>query len=123
MKISTKAALFSGLLFPGIGHIYLRQYARGMLLALAAAGAFYIMVSTAFQAALEITAKIESGEIPLESQTIAALVARQSDAAGPAANIAALVLLISWIIGIVDSYRAGRRLEQSPDTAGDPGAD
>jgi len=44
MTKSTKAALLSGLIFPGIGHIVLKQYVRGSILALVALLAVSAMV-------------------------------------------------------------------------------
>ena len=36
MKRSTRAVLLSGLVFPGLGHIFLKQYLRGSILVLIA---------------------------------------------------------------------------------------
>jgi hypothetical protein len=49
MTKSTKAALLSGLIFPGIGHIGLKQYLRGSILALVSLLAMSAMVKVAFQ--------------------------------------------------------------------------
>jgi hypothetical protein len=66
MTKSTKAALLSGLIFPGIGHIVLKQYLRGSILALVTLLAVSAMVKVAFQRAQTIVDRVVSGEIPLE---------------------------------------------------------
>ncbi len=109
MNKSVKAALLSGLLFPGTGHLLLKRYVRGIALCVTALLCLVIVVGNSIQIALAVRDRIESGEIPLDLQVITeqVLAAR----GGPDFQIvdfAALVLVGCWIIGIVDSYRIGR---------------
>jgi hypothetical protein len=48
MKKSSKAALLSGLIFPGIGHMVLKQYLRGSVLMFSALAAFSVIVTRVF---------------------------------------------------------------------------
>lgn len=113
MKRSTKAALLSGLIFPGIGHLFLRHYVRGTVLALAALLATSIIVSSAYQQALAIVARIESGDIPLDPVAIAAMASNSSAGSNGFVETAALiVLLASWLLGIIDSCRLGALQEK-----------
>jgi hypothetical protein len=108
MTRSTKAALLSGLIFPGVGHMILKQYLRGSVLALSALIALSVIVTNAIKQALTIVDRINSGEIPLEAGAIAELASMPtSGAEGSILNIAALVFGTVWIIGIIDSYRLG----------------
>ncbi len=108
MKRSTKAALLSGLIFPGVGHMALKQYLRGSILMLAALAALIVIITKAVEQALIIVDKINSGEIPLESVTITELASQSTGAAeGSILNIAVLVVVACWPIGIIDSYRLG----------------
>src|SRR5215472_18669778 len=108
MRYSTKAALLSGLVFPGVGHLYLRRWLRGTLLAAGAAVLSYFLVSTAVNSAMDIAGKIEGGDVPLTEEAISALVSKASQENERSTDIASAILLALWAIGIVDSYREGR---------------
>ena len=106
VKKSTKAALLSALVFPGIGHIYLKKTIRGAILASASFSALYYLVSSALEKAFEISEKIQQGEIALDVEAITRLVSEQStNADGQLLNIASYTLVICWLIGIFDAYR------------------
>ena len=109
MKKSTKAALLSALVFPGVGNFYLKRYISGAVIAGAAVVALYVLISNAIVRALEIVDKLQRGEIQPDMAVITELVSKQP--AGTEAlliNIATAVLILSWIIGMVDAYRCGR---------------
>jgi hypothetical protein len=119
LKKSTKAALLSMLIFPGVGHFYLKKYVLGLLLSIGAATATYFIVSSAVQTALEVVVKIEGGSIPLEVGTITELVSQQSHASEYSTNIAMIALFTFWIIGMLDSFRVGHMLEKVDGVAGE----
>lgn len=115
MTRSTKAALLSGLIFPGVGHIILKQYRRGPILMLLALVALSVIVTKAIKQALTVVDRINSGEIPVEAGAITELVSQPTiGAEGSILNIAALVLGACWLVGIVDSYRLGIIQENKP---------
>ena len=67
------------------------------------------MVTTTVERAWEIAEKIQSGAVQLDATTVAELVSQQSAGTdSQIVNIAALAIIICWIIGIIDSYRVGR---------------
>ena len=71
------------------------------------------MASIAIDKALKITADIQNGNIQPDIATITALVSKQSTGTeSQLLNIASTALLICWIIGIIDSYRAGHTQEK-----------
>ena len=112
MNRSTKAALLSGLVFPGIGHMYLKRYVHGVILSVGAASATYYIVSVAVKAALEIAEKIQNNGAPLDMGGIVELVSLQSSGNEQSTNIAMIALVGCWIVGITDSYRQGRAQEK-----------
>jgi hypothetical protein len=115
MKISTKAALLSGLVFPGLGHMVLKQYLRGSISALIGLS---VIVTKAVNQALAIVDKINSGEIPLEAGAITDQVSNSTGGAeGLILNIATFVVVACWLIGIIDSYRVGinQEKQRTPD--------
>jgi len=109
MKRSTKAVLLSAFVFPGVGHLYLRQFVIGIVLSGGSAGAVYYVVSSAVSKALEIAETIQSEGVPLDIDAIVSLVSEQSRGAESVSlSIATIALIAFWVIGIVDLYRMGR---------------
>ena len=108
MKKSIKAALLSGLIFPGIGHLMLKQHLRGSVLMVSSLIALWAIVNVAYQRALAIVDRINSGDIPFDTGAIAEAVSDPGVSAGSLMeNISLLVLIACWLIGIIDSYRLG----------------
>lgn len=108
MQKSTKAALLSGLIFPGVGHLVLKRYLRGSVLMLLALVAFSYFVNVAYQSATVIVDRINSGDIPLDTGAIAAAASDAgAGASGPVENFSLAALFVCWLFGIIDSYRLG----------------
>jgi hypothetical protein len=108
MKKSSKAALLSGLICPGLGHIFLKKYFRGAALVVLSLAALSVVVTTAYQQALLVADQIISGDVSMEAGAIAQAVAASTDAADSLLeNAAVIVLLTCWLAGIIDSYRLG----------------
>ncbi len=113
MTKPTKAALLSGLIFPGIGHVFLKHYLRGSILMLPALVALSAIVKVAFQQAQAIVDRVVSGEVPLETVAISKLVAESpNDSDSLMSSISVFVFVACWLIGIIDSYRIGAALEK-----------
>ena len=108
MTRSIKAALLSGLIFPGIGHMVLKQYLRGSILILFTLISLSVVVTVAVRRALSIVDSIKSGEIPVETGAIAELVSNSTSGADSSiVNFSVIVFGACWLIGIIDSYRLG----------------
>ena len=109
MSKSIKAALLSALVFPGVGHFFLKQRVSGTVLAAAALVSLWVVITKAMERALQITEEIQRGDVPLDVDAITELVSRQpAGVEGHLLDIAWAVLIVVWLIGIVDSYRVGR---------------
>lgn len=119
MKRSTKAVLVSGLVFPGLGHIFLRSYVVGLVLVCLAGGSVYMVVNTAIETALDVAREIETGSMSIDSASISQLVAQRSQQAEQSTNVAVWVFMASWVIGIIDSYRVGRAQERQDESSVD----
>lgn len=110
MTKSTKAALLSALVFPGVGHLFLKKYVSAVILASTAFVGVYYLTMTMIEKALQITQKIQMGDVPLDVVGLTELVSQQSASAeAQLINIATTTFIIVWLISIVDSYRAGRK--------------
>ncbi len=110
MKASTKAALISALIFPGLGHLVLRprRALRGLVFLIPAALAVSWLVRQVLELSLQLTAELNSGTLAADP---AAILARL-DAAGadnPAANWLTLLALLCWIGAIADALWLGHR--------------
>ncbi len=112
MKKSTKAALLSAFVFPSAGHFFLKKHVTGAVLATATLASLYLLISETVDRVLQITDKIQHGEVQLNVAAITALVSKQTGSEIQIINIASTVLMILWLIGIADSYRIGRRQDK-----------
>ena len=118
MKKSMKAALLSALIFPGVGHFYLKRFKSGLLLAGVSFAALYYLLAKAVERAYEISEKIQSGAVPLDAEAINSLVTQPSSGAdAQMLSLATTALVVCWLIGIVDSYRAGRVQDKRDEEA------
>lgn len=107
MTKSIKAALLSTLVFPGAGHFFLKRHIRGIILTVATIASLYFLISGVVEKALQITDKIQRGQVQLDIAAITELVSAQPTGS-EVITIASYVLMIAWLIGIIDSYRIGR---------------
>ena len=107
-----KAVLLSACVFPGSGHLYLKRFGVGVMLAGAAFLSLYVLVSKTVERALAISERIQRGEIPPDFTAISDYVSAQS-AGGEtlSINLATLVLVVVWLVGIVHCHVIGRGLE------------
>ncbi|MGD8796734.1 MAG: hypothetical protein PVH51_07765, partial [Thiohalophilus sp.] len=119
MKKSTKAVLLSGLVFPGLGHIYLKRYLVGLVLLCIAGIAIFTITETTINIALEVVGEIETGNLALDSQSITQLVEQRSREAEQSTNLQLWVFMACWIFGIIDSYRIGSRKERMEKPSGE----
>lgn len=112
MKISTKAALFSGLVFPGTGLYLLKHYIRGSIFFVPALlmvlyignglAAVYSELSTKLNANPQALPDIAK----LTSDVQASLMAHL-----PHYHQAISLFVIAWIISTISSYFAGKKQE------------
>jgi hypothetical protein len=121
MRKSTAAVLLSAFAFPGAGHLYLRSYARGIGLIAISAAALIGFINHAWQEAEKISAQLNAeinagGVIDLTS-LIAQVAAAVDRIDRQPFTIATLILLICWVIGILDSYRIGKKFEMITTSA------
>lgn len=110
MNKAIKAFLFSALLFPGCGHFYLKKPIMGGLLATISVVCLYFFTVNVFSLAKTISDKILSGEIAADVFEISAAITKGlADSGLHQLNILTITLFSCWIIGMLDSYRIGRK--------------
>jgi hypothetical protein len=114
MSNSLKGALLSGLILPGLGQVFLKHYIRGAALILAALVCLSSMVVKTMENALAIHEKLglKGGAISMSDISKAAAQASStSDSLN--FNFLALLLMLCWIIGVVDAYRIGKKMDMA----------
>ncbi len=108
VKQSSKAALLSALVFPGLGHLLLRQTVRGWTLLLVSLAAISVVVRIAFLQAESIMGRVASGNISLDAVAIGEAAAHAASASDERlSGISYLVFAACWLFGIIDAYRIG----------------
>lgn len=105
MKKSIKSALLSALIFPGAGHLHLKCYKRGLILLISSLTAIVILVQQALERVAVIINKMETDGTAMNNQEVAELI---SQSPNESLNIAAIVITVCWLYGIIDSFRAGK---------------
>jgi len=121
MSNSLKAALLSGLVFPGIGQVVLKRYRRGVVLMLIVLACLFIVVAKAVQQAFSILKQIElaGGTINVDAiLNVATQSSTNSDSL--LFNSILLLIIVCWILGVVDAYRIGKKrdLEEQSTSQG-----
>lgn len=112
MKKSVKASLLSALVFPGVGHLYLGKYVPGLILAIISILALGYLTNELLDTAQQLSDGILNGTIQPDIESITAMVSSQhGDQHSGLHNATAAALLFCWLFGMVDSYRAGKRLD------------
>lgn len=114
MKKSFKAALYSGLIFPGAGQFLLKRYIRGMIFFAPSMAALVYVVDFVMRKATSIVEQIEQGTIPLEPVSLSQLLEGSSKGSDLyLANAVQWVMLAIWALSLIDAYRLGNIMEQS----------
>jgi uncharacterized membrane protein len=118
MDKATKAALFSAILFPGWGQIYLKHYKRGLIFILPVLTATVILAWTIIEAGASIirAAPFKKDTVQVSDVLSVTLRAFQSVDVTFFLLMIALLLLL-WLLSIIDAYRLGKKLADSPTTA------
>jgi ABC-type spermidine/putrescine transport system permease subunit I len=115
MNNSLKAALLSGLVFPGLGQIFLKHYKRAAVIILAVFGSLALVIVKATQLALTILEKIESEGRLIDIDSITEATS-QATASILTINFGFLLIIICWIIGTVDAYRVGKKKDKEENS-------
>jgi TM2 domain-containing membrane protein YozV len=109
MKTAVKAALLSGVVFPGLGQIYLKRYRRGLIILILVLLAFGIIIGTVTVSALKSLKAIENGGGIADMETISNLASIDSAHSGIYLRLILLFVLCCWLFSVVDAYKIGQR--------------
>ena len=114
MKISAKAALLSGLVFPGVGQLYLKLYWRGAIIMFFVLSGLGIIIGIATARALEILERIQSQSGTVDMATISKLaIASSTDHTSFYYRVSFLFIACCWLFSVIDAYMNGKKKEIS----------
>ncbi len=112
MKKSIKAPLFSAFLFPGSGHLYLKQYIKGITLGFLSLLGLFILLSHIIEITHGITLQIQQGALPLDIEQIRAALLQALEKKETFWVLISYPLIgITWLFGVIDSYRLAKKTE------------
>ncbi len=109
MKPSTKAAFLSALVFPGIGHLFLKRFKTGAAIIIATIGLIGVLMYAAMSVLNKIYSRLEKDILSLDYNQIINIVTQAME--GNIIfifNTAIWLITLLWIGSIIDSYRIGR---------------
>jgi TM2 domain-containing membrane protein YozV len=111
MKASYKAALLSLLVFPGVGHFYLKKYWRGLIIMFIVLNGIGFMIWSATVSALNrldsVVVKMQGGTTRL--QEISDIVGSKTLTTTPYYDAVFYVTVCCWIFAIIDAYKIGKK--------------
>jgi TM2 domain-containing membrane protein YozV len=128
MHVAIKAALLSGLVFPGLGHVYLKRYIRGIGYMIATLIPMIVVVADLTRLATLTLDNLAARGTVIDMTTISDAAAHAAAAApGLRIDLMLMLMLGCWLAAVVDAFRLGRqrdRLARSafkrPDHGGPP---
>lgn len=107
MQRAVSAALWSALVFPGAGHLYLRRPLRACAFLAPSLVAGYLFFGELMRRAETLADQLLAGKMPLEPAAIAARLEEQGGSSGMT-NLLGVVLFACWVAAIVDSVLVAR---------------
>lgn len=113
MKPSTRAALLSGLVFPGTGQIHLKHRRRGVAIMVCVLAGIGVIVWRATVKAFPILEQLQSRSERIDMETVLQLARTSSADPFPYSTLVLFFLVCCWLFSIVDAYRIGKRAEQT----------
>lgn len=108
VNLALKAALLSGLVYPGAGHFLLKKYVMCVVLVCSFSLPLMLILSDMMSVVQTLVEQIQTGVVPLDVIEIRQqLLSNIKTKIGETSNYTLSLLVILWGIGIVDSYRIG----------------
>jgi len=112
MKLSTRAAIYSGLVFPGAGYFVVKKTIHGAVAFLITFAGLAVVMIEAFHKAQIIADKIVMGAIPIDIGVIREQILTTPGVfSTPVVSAISIVIGLVWLVGIVDSWRIGKQDE------------
>ncbi len=111
MRKSTQALLWSAAIFPGAGHLFLKYFQRGIALIAISLISLSLLLIQIVQYASQVIEKALAEGSSLDLQYLVATT-MQASADDKILNAALWALILCWVLGMVDAYLLGKKLER-----------
>jgi len=122
MTNAFKAALLSGLVFPGLGQLVLKRYWRGVLLMFAVLAGLWIVITEALQRAFTLLQQIESAGGTIDMDTVLNAATQASgDYGNTVFRLAIYFVFGCWIFAVIDAWRIGKQTDRKEPATEDSG--
>lgn len=119
---ATKAALYSALIFPGAGLLWLKHYQRAAIFIAPTLLALWYLCSTLYKSIapvyMQMLRDARGGTLAVDPNNLGALYIKLHQEIYQAIaihhdqlNLAKIILVAAWLCSIVSSYFAGKKLE------------
>jgi hypothetical protein len=115
MKTAIKAALLSALVFPGLGQMYLKRYARGLIpMVLTLTGLGLLMMQATVGVLRELDKmQIQGGLVDLNA--VANRAAASSASGDWYSPLIMPMIVVCWLFSMIDAYMLGKGKEPPAD--------
>ena len=113
MKRATKVALLSLLVFPGIGHLFLKKYAVALAFFLSCAYLLVSFVRGILDKSQQVVDSLIRGEIPLEIVAIRQALEEHGVLASSQQVTVGYLFLFVWALAAFDAYRIAKKNEEN----------
>lgn len=111
MNQSTKAALLSGLVFPGVGQISIGHIKRGWFIIAAVCLYLYLIISEIIHEMYSAIAKMQESGSVMDAQAVSKMTSDvMSFSANTYLNIVLVLLIVTWVVSVIDAYLLGKKI-------------
>ena len=119
MKTAIKAALLSALVFPGVGQMYLKRYARGLIPMVLTLTGLGVWIAQATVGALQEIEKMQSQGGIVDLSAVANRAAASSASGDWYSPLIMPMIVVCWLFSVIDAYMLGKRKgpPMAPDRA------
>ena len=112
MKASSKAALLSALVFPGLGQMYLKRYVRGLIPMVLILIGLGVLIVQATVGALQVLDKIQLQGGTVDMNAVSNLAAGSSTHGDPYSSLISLGIAGCWVFSVIDAYLLGKEKDR-----------
>ena len=108
MRRGGRAVLLSGLVFPGLGQIYLKRYGRGFVIMLLMAAGMILLISMATRDALSVLKQWELQGAAIDFQDLLNLAVETSTGRSGSYRGPLFLVVGCWLFSMLDACRVGK---------------
>ena len=109
MDRALKAALISGLVFPGGGQIFLQRYRRGIILIVPVVVGLVIIMTLAVSTAITLVNQLNLEAGMPDMKTILSMAHESTPSNSPYYRWCLFVIAGCWLYSIIDAYNLGKQ--------------